>query len=92
MFTPVVFAIFNLLATAFYSAAIYLTPIADLYEAFALASVFALFVHFVALDASQHDEFFANIEQISRKGEVISRGSLGWFKVSEPLHLIAIDY
>ena len=81
VFTPVVFAIFNLLSIAFYSAAIYLAPVADLYEAFALASVLALFVHYVAPDTSQHDNFFAHTEQKTRKGEVISNESLGWFKV-----------
>lgn len=67
VFTSAVFAICNLLAIAFYSAAIYLTPIADLYEAFALASVFALFVHFVALDGKQHrDIFIDRSKQVER--------------------------
>ena len=81
VFTPVVFAVCNLLAIAFYSASIYISPIADLYEAFALASIFALFVHFVIPDATQHENFFASTEQKSRKGETISGSSLGWFKV-----------
>ena len=82
VFTPVVFATTNLLAIAFYSAAQYLTPIADLYEAFALASLFLLFVQYIAPDSQSHNTFFSELENKSRKGEVSPGGSLNWFNVS----------
>ncbi len=80
IFTPVVFAVFNLLGIAFYHASIYITIIADLYEAFALASFFLLLVNFVVPDVSNQEAFFAATENRSRKGEPIAGGSLSWFK------------
>ncbi|MCJ1303447.1 hypothetical protein MMC08_006257 [Hypocenomyce scalaris] len=80
VFTPVVFAVFNLLAIAFYSASIYLSPIADLYEAFSLASVYLLVVHYVAPDDSQHERFFSAAENVGPKGQVTLGGSFQWFK------------
>ena len=82
VFTPVVFAVKNLLGIAFYSASIYITPVADLYEAFALAALLMLYVFYVAPDRSQHDQFFAMTQNRGRKGEVTPSGSFNWFSVS----------
>ncbi|EOD52494.1 putative duf300-domain-containing protein [Neofusicoccum parvum UCRNP2] len=46
VFTPVVFGVFALLALNFYDAHEYLMPLPDLYEAYALACLFVLFVHY----------------------------------------------
>ncbi|EKG10592.1 hypothetical protein MPH_12450 [Macrophomina phaseolina MS6] len=44
--TPFFYAIFSLLALIFYGAHDYLTPLPDLYEAFALTCLFILFIHY----------------------------------------------
>lgn len=79
---PVVFACVSLASIGSYSAAPYLKPIADLYEAYALASLFLLLVLYVSPDAPTREEFFLGIENTTKKGEVIPGGSLRWFNVS----------
>ena len=91
IFTPVVFAVFNLLGIAFYHASIYITPIADLYEAFALASFFLLLVNYVVPDATQQEAFFAVTEHQRLKGEPISGSSLSLFKVYDIHQQCQID-
>lgn len=59
IFTPVVFAVLSALAILNYDAAIYLIPLRDLYETFALASLFLLFTAYVAPDEDTRESFFS---------------------------------
>jgi len=54
-------------------------PIASLYEAYALASLFLLYVHYVVPEAHNRHEFFRNLEDTTRDGTPIPEGSLRWF-------------
>lgn len=90
VFTPLVFSVFSALSILNYSAAIYLIPLRDLYETFALASLFLLFTEYVAPDPETRDAFFYNLENRKKRGSMFSRskeydvipgGSLKWFKV-----------
>jgi hypothetical protein len=69
--TPVVFTIVAAISTHVYQAAEYLEPLANWYEALALASLFLLYVQYVTPDATSRNAFFQNLE-----------GSLRWFWVS----------
>ncbi|KAL1617169.1 hypothetical protein SLS54_007946 [Diplodia seriata] len=46
IFTPVVYSVFSLLGLLFYDAHEYIEPLPELYESFALACLFVLFVHY----------------------------------------------
>jgi hypothetical protein len=94
IFTPVVFAALSVLAILNYNAANYLTPLQDLYEGFALASLFLLFTQFVAPDEDTREAYFFNLENRKKRGSKFSRskeydvvpgGSLMWFKVCNDL-------
>ena len=102
IFTPVVFAVLSALAILDYDAAIYLIPLRDLYETFALASLFLLFTEYVAPGADTREAFFFNLENRKKRGSMFSRskeydvipgGCLTWFKVCDDpvtvLNLIA---
>lgn len=80
--TPIVFCLISLIAVHAYGAAEYLDPIASLYEAYALASLFLLYVHYVVPEARNRHEFFRNLEDTARDGTPIREGSLRWFLVS----------
>ena len=89
VFTPVVFCLFSVGTVANYSSAIYMAPIQDLYETFAMMSIFLLFVEWVAPNPLARDEYFTNVENYKSKGglfsksksyEIIPGGSFGWFK------------
>lgn len=79
--TPPVFAIIAVISIHAYHAAQYLDPLSNLYESYALASLFLLYVQYVAPDAFSRNEFFHNLEYKSKKGELIAGGSLRWFIV-----------
>lgn len=89
VFTPVVFCLFSVISVAEYSTAIYMVPIRDLYEVFAMASIFLLFIEWVAPDPSTRESYFANVENRKKRGskfskdksyDVIPGGSLKFFK------------
>jgi hypothetical protein len=95
IFTPAVFAVLSVLAILDYDAAIYIIPLRDLYETFALASLFLLFIEYVAPDEDAREAYFFNLENRKKRGSKFSRskefdivpgGSLKWFKVCN--HLI----
>jgi hypothetical protein len=77
--TPLVFAIFAVISTHAYHAADYLEPLSNLYEAFALASLFLLYVQYVAPDEAIREQFFQNLEVASKRGNVTD--GLRWFRV-----------
>ena len=79
--TPLIFAIFAVAAIHSYSAANYLAAIPNLYEAWALASLFLLYVHFVVPEAHTREEFFAQVEQRKQNGEIVPGGTLKLFRV-----------
>jgi Organic solute transporter Ostalpha len=58
IFTIPVFAVVSFLSVAFNDAAIYLKPVAGLYEAFALAGFFILLCAFVQEDDNEREFFF----------------------------------
>lgn len=90
--TPVVFAIIAVISINVYKVTQYVKPIAKLYEAYALASLFLLYVHYVAPEAHTREEFFHNLENISKSGGVVAGGSLRWFLVCKLDSLICISF
>ena len=90
IFTPVVFAVLSVFAILDYNAAIYIIPLRDLYETFALASLFLLFTEYVAPDEATREAYFFGLENRKKRGgqfsrskayDVIPGGSLKWFHV-----------
>lgn len=89
IFTPVVFAVLSALSILSYSVAKYLQPLIDLYEAFALASLFLLYVEYVAPDEHTRLAYFSAIENHKPKSKfkptgaytVVPGGSLRWYHV-----------
>lgn len=80
--TPMVFCTIALIALHAYDAAEYVDPLASLYEAYALASLFLLYVHYVVPEAHNRDEFFRNLQSTGKDGRPVPEGSLRWFRVS----------
>ena len=92
--TPVIFALLSVLAILSYDAANYIIPLRDIYETFALASLFLLFVEYVAPNKDTRDAYFFNLENRRNRGTMFSRskgydvipgGSLKWFRVCSDL-------
>lgn len=79
--TPLVFSLASVVSLHTYSAAPYISPIANLYEAFALASLFLLYVQIVAPEIHSREEFFRAVENKRQSGEVIPGGLLRFFIV-----------
>jgi hypothetical protein len=79
--TPLVFTVIAAISTHTYDAAEYLEPLANLYEALALASLFLLYVQYVAPDVTTRDAFFQSLEMKGKKGSIVPGGSLRWFWV-----------
>lgn len=79
--TPLMYSIFGIASIYATKAAVYLEPVPQLYEAYALASLFLLYVYYVAPEAHTRDEFFHNLEDIS-KGHGKPGHGLRWFRVS----------
>ena len=53
---PLIYAVISLLQIYFYDASEYLRPLADLYEAFAEASILILFLHFLEPESGHRDQ------------------------------------
>ncbi|EXJ56393.1 hypothetical protein A1O7_06736 [Cladophialophora yegresii CBS 114405] len=77
--TPLIFTIVAVISTHTYDVAEYLEPLSNLYEGFALASLFLLYVQYVTPDATTRDAFFQSLEKKSKKGSITPGGSLRWF-------------
>jgi hypothetical protein len=60
------------------SSAIYMPPIRDLYESFATAAIFLLFVEYVARDPSTRSAYFSNLENRQPRGGRFSNGNKGY--------------
>ncbi|KAL9070317.1 MAG: hypothetical protein Q9157_005863 [Trypethelium eluteriae] len=78
--TPIWFSVAALFSIAWYDAALYVQPVGYIYEAFALAALFLLFVHYVAPDPQTREAFFFNLPMLDRKGKETGKGCLGMFK------------
>ncbi|OQV02348.1 hypothetical protein CLAIMM_07563 [Cladophialophora immunda] len=70
--TPLVFAVIAVISAHIYDVGGYLSPWANLYEAYALASLFLLYVQYVTPDVETRDSFFQNLAQASGKGNVVA--------------------
>jgi len=79
---PIVYSLVSVVSLHAYNAAQYIEPIAQLYEAVALASLFLLYVNFVAPEAHTRNEFFSKLENTTKKGQVVPGGSLKWFRTA----------
>jgi hypothetical protein len=79
--TPLVFTLIAVITTHAYNAAGYLAPLANFYEALALASLFLLYVQYVAPDATTRDAFFRSLDQKDKMGNSMPDGRLRWFWV-----------
>jgi len=53
---PTVYALFNFIALCFYQDFFYIEPIGGIYEAFALAGLFLLFLEYVCPDGTDRDK------------------------------------
>lgn len=86
LFTPVIFCLFSVFTQIHYNAAIYMPPIRDLYESFAMAAIFLLFVEYVTPDPSTRFAYFTSLENHKSRGrgkkgyDVVPGGSLRFFK------------
>jgi ABC-type transport system involved in cytochrome c biogenesis permease subunit len=81
--TTAIYAVFNFFSCWFYDAAGFLEPISQLYECFALCSIFLLFIQYVVPHEESRLDFFQNLERQGRKGnKKHDFGSLKWFYVS----------
>lgn len=67
---PVVASLIAVISTYTYSASGYIGPIAQLYEAIALASLFLLYVQYVAPEESTRVAFFRELEYKTKNGSV----------------------
>lgn len=94
-----VFCLFSVGAVAKYSTAIYTAPIRDLYETFAMASIFLLLVEWVAPDPSSRDNSFSSLKNRKPRGDrfskdktytIIPGGSLSWFKSKWTIMFLSI--
>lgn len=80
--TTAIYAVFNFLSCWFYDAAGFTEPISQLYECFALCSIFLLFIQYVAPHEESRLDFFQNLERQGRKGnKKHDFGSLKWFYI-----------
>ncbi|KIV77657.1 hypothetical protein PV11_09443 [Exophiala sideris] len=82
VFLPVVYSLFYALSLQTYAGAQYLQPVASLYEAVALVSLFLLYVDFVTPEPDTRDEFFSKLENTNKKGQNVPGGRLKWFRRS----------
>lgn len=87
VFTPVLFSILSTICIASYPASLYISPFQDLYEAFGIASLFLLFVHYVCPDSRAYDKFFGDLENKDKTGGIIPGGSSNWFRVSLSVYM-----
>jgi hypothetical protein len=81
VFVTVVFAVIGLLSVLFYIDSIYFRPIQEVYESFCVAGFLLLCVHYVCPDEEAWFDYFNQLENKDRKGNVIPGGSLKWFQV-----------
>jgi hypothetical protein len=90
IFTPPAFAVLSVWSILDYNASIYIIPLRDIYETFSLASLFLLFIEYVAPDEDTREAYFFNLENRKKRGgkfsrskeyDVIPGGSWMWFKV-----------
>lgn len=81
VFTPVLFSILSTICIASYPASLYISPLQNLYEAFGIASLFMLFVHYVCPDPRAYNKFFGDLENTDKQGAIIPGGSLNWLRV-----------
>lgn len=90
IFTPIVYATFNTVSIIDYKANEYIQPLIAVWETIALASLFLLFVIYVAPDKRTRTMYFANLENRKAKGwfgnppgyDTIPGGCQTWFERS----------
>jgi tellurite resistance protein TehA-like permease len=78
--TPLLYSLFGLISIYAYRKAPYLEHVPELYEAYALASLFMLYVHYTAPDTHSREEFFKTVKRLSN-GEEKPGGSFRFFRV-----------
>jgi hypothetical protein len=81
VFVTVFFALIGTLSTVFYLDSIYIRPVQEVYEAFCVAGFLLLCVHYVCPDEDARYDYFNQLENKDKKGNVIPGGSLKWFQV-----------
>lgn len=80
IFFPVVFAAFAFLSVAFYDAAVYLRPVASIYEAICLPALLILYFNYVCPVEQSLWNFFGQIQLTDRHGKPLQGGTLRWVK------------
>lgn len=89
IFFPPVYATLSAVSIVNYHVAQYMKPLIELYETFALAALFMLFVEYVAPDPHTRMPFFATLENRKPKSAfrpskgytVVPGGSQGWYSI-----------
>lgn len=89
IFFPPVYATLSAISIINYEVAQYMRPLIELYETFALAALFMLFVEYVAPDSHTRMPFFATLENRKPKSTfrpskgytVIPGGSQKWYSI-----------
>lgn len=67
---PVVASLVSVISIHTYAASGYIEPVASLYEAIALASLFMLYVQYVAPEQNTRASFFRELEYKTKKGDI----------------------
>lgn len=87
IFTPVVFSVLSAVSIVDYEAARYMKPLIALYETFSLASLWLLYLEYVAPDADTRDSCFSNLDRCKKpwfkknaEFRIIPGGSLKWYQ------------
>lgn len=90
---PVAYCLLNFLALCFYTDYMYIEPIAGIYEAFTIASLFFLVLEYVCPDGTDREKYFDQLPAQDKKGNIEPGGSLNWFQVCIPnRHGTKIEY
>ncbi|KAK5127961.1 hypothetical protein LTR85_005078 [Meristemomyces frigidus] len=77
---PVFYCLFNFLALCFYQQYQEIEPIAGIYEAFTVASLFLLVLEYVTPDGTDREKYFDQLEGLDKKNQPVPGGSLKWFQ------------
>ncbi|KAF2116251.1 organic solute transporter Ostalpha-domain-containing protein [Lophiotrema nucula] len=79
VFLPVFQNLIALLSITFYVDSIYIMPIHEVYEAFTIAALFALFLEYVCPNPKERPRYFDELQLYDRKKKPVPGGSLLWF-------------
>lgn len=80
IFFPIFFAIMAFLSVAFYDTAIYLRPVASIYEGICLPCLLILYFHYVCPVEQSLWDFFSHVQLTDRDGVPLHKDTESWAK------------